>query len=73
MVKKRKIAIAEREKLEKRNLKSSSDLNWWGRLRNVASVDSPTSENIPQLKRDIGILEDFSEHLFLEVVQYCIV
>jgi len=66
LVKKRKIAIAEREKLQKRNMKGSSDLNWWGRLRSVASVDSPTSENIPQLKRDIGILEDFSEHLFLE-------
>ena len=33
----------------------------------MASVDSPTTENIPQLKRDIGILEEFSEHLFLEV------
>eukprot|EP00088_Acartia_fossae_P017248 TRINITY_DN19778_c0_g1_i4.p1 TRINITY_DN19778_c0_g1~~TRINITY_DN19778_c0_g1_i4.p1 ORF type:complete len:466 (-),score=49.58 TRINITY_DN19778_c0_g1_i4:598-1971(-) len=65
LVKKRKIAIAEREKLQKRNLKPS-DSNWWGRLRSVATPDSPTSENIPQLKRDIGILEDFSEHLFLE-------
>ena len=26
-----------------------------------------SSENIPQLKSDIGVLEEFSRHLFLEV------
>jgi len=65
LVKKRKIAIAERER-QNRTTKPT-DSNWWGRLRSVtASVDSPTSENIPQLKRDISSLEEFSEHLFLE-------
>jgi len=64
LVKKRKIAVAERELAQNQQQRDQPE-NWWGRLRAVTSVMT-TSENIPQLKADIAVLEEFSRHLFLE-------
>lgn len=62
LVKKRKLALAERERRG-----GGKQDNWWGRIRyGSSSAASPASENIPQLKADIAVLEEFSRHLFLE-------
>jgi len=66
LVKKRKLALCERERQQHQGASSLEDKNWWGRLKAVTSVMSSSSENIPQLKADIGVLEEFSRHLFLE-------
>jgi len=65
-VKKRRMAVAERERLLRRGNSTDKDENWWGRLKAATSAMSPTSENIPQLRAEILVLEELSRHLFLE-------
>ena len=41
---------------------------WWDRMKSLASTTSfRSTENIPQLKQDIRILEELSRQLFLEI------
>lgn len=64
IMKKKRIALAEREKLQQ---VSNQSTGIWGMLKSVASVSSST-ENISQLKQDVKALEELSRQLFLEAV-----
>jgi len=62
--KKRKIALAERDKQKNRHVGESESSGWW--LKLSGPPRSPSTENIPLLKADIQALEELSRHLFLE-------
>jgi len=63
--KKRKIALAQREKtLQSSKLGNQQDNSWWRKISRTPTLS--VSENIPLLKADIQALEELSRQLFLE-------
>ncbi|GAB6018867.1 Golgi pH regulator B [Chamberlinius hualienensis] len=68
IVKKKRIALAERENLQKMGAGHQTS-GIWGILRSVASSASYSGENVSQLKTEATNLEELSRQLFLESVE----
>ncbi|KAK8402779.1 hypothetical protein O3P69_000835 [Scylla paramamosain] len=67
--KKKRIALAERERItSKVSDDSSSRSRIWGLLRSVTS-SSPQGESMSALKQEVAALEELSRQLFLETVE----
>lgn len=63
-MKKKKIALAERDKRERaRGRGDDGGGTWWGKIRSVAPS---VPDNVPLLKTEVQALEELSRFLFLE-------
>lgn len=66
IVKKRRIALAKRENLQ-RSLDEQPSKSIWRMLQSVASPKG-SGDNINQLKQEVAAMEELSHQLFLEIV-----
>ncbi|XP_077984997.1 Golgi pH regulator-like [Glandiceps talaboti] len=66
ITKKKRIAIAERESLQRAASGTPKHSGIWGMLKNVTG--SSGKENISQLQQEVNAYEELSRQLFLEVV-----
>ena len=64
-MKKKKIALAERDKRDRARVRTETDGGgtWWGKMRSVAPS---RPDNVPILKAEVTALEELSRFLFLE-------
>ncbi|XP_076311014.1 Golgi pH regulator isoform X2 [Tachypleus tridentatus] len=67
IMKKKRIALAEREKLLQPGSGSQGSVIW-NMLKSVTTSQYGSSENVSQLKQEVAALEELSRQLFLEAV-----